>query len=920
MPAHRPGESDDVGTTTTPLDGAGQGNATRGAGCDIAVVIPAHRQPGLLPEAIESVLRQRGALRIAAVVVDDGCPFPATRRVAQAYAARHPGRVFYLRRPNGGLSAARNTGVAFALSAWPGCRAVFPLDADNRLHPLFLQRAWDLLLSSPPEVGWVYPDVDMFGLPLNLSARGPHSALMHLLENASDAGSLIRREVFERGVRYDEAMREGFEDWDFWLQAIGAGFRGRHLPDAGFRYRRRPASMLSGAEAMRPALLARLRARHAALFAPRALLRQEHEEAPRTALLTADEDAARLFLDPAAESEAMPLAEARARFVRAARSPQAWHFPQVMAFAAGGGALEALRAAGLARNAFWLAETLLRDAHAVALRVEAGPPGEIAIDLSREGVGASDVAGAAALFLRTRLVAEAASDATPHWIEGIATAPDAGALGGFALIRVTLPEAIGAAPPPEGAAAARMAEEIGALRALFAGASAAPPAEWRTDIRPSRALSASVAERVHGLGGPLLPLLPEPGRRDIGFVLPLFDLGGVEGCVLNHARELRARGHRTHLFVTGARRIRAPALPALRDAFDSVNLLGGELREAADPRRDYFGARIPPEAGREGAAAGTRNAMGAALPGLLAPMQALVNTNALAAQEAVARLRRLGVRSYAGLHLQERGPFGQPVGPPQEALAYEHAYDGFTVVSVALRDRLIGWGVPRDKIHLVPNAPAWPMDAARAEAAMAERTARAARGEPLRALYLGRLDRQKGIDRLAALVARTQGPDITWRVVGKPVLADDGTSALVAALGSTAGVAVEPPAEPGEALEALYAWADVVVLPSRFEGAPLTLLEAQRMGCAVIASEVGAVAEIVAHGRDGLLVAQPDGRRDEDAVVEDFVRELRRLAEDRDLALGLGTAAAARVAEADWRRNMDGWITRLERELEAGPA
>ncbi len=49
-------------------------------------------------------------------------------------------------------------------------------------------------------------------------------------------------------MRFDETMREGFEDWDFWLQAIAAGFVGRHLPRAGFQYRKRMESMLAESE------------------------------------------------------------------------------------------------------------------------------------------------------------------------------------------------------------------------------------------------------------------------------------------------------------------------------------------------------------------------------------------------------------------------------------------------------------------------------------------------------------------------------------------------------------------------------------------------------------------------------------------------------------------------------------------------
>jgi glycosyltransferase involved in cell wall biosynthesis len=220
----------------------------------IAVIIPAYRQPGLLAEAIRSVLAQEGGPPAAAVVVDDGCPDPDTSRTARAMAAARPGRVFALRRPNGGLSAARNTGIDFALAAFPALRALFCLDADNRLHPHFLSRAFAALEAAPSEVGWLYPDIDEIGRPQNFTTGGDFSLLMLLAENYCDAGSLMRRELVDRGLRFDERMRAGFEDWDFWLQAAGMGYVGRHLPRAGFLYRRRPESMLSEAERRRTSM------------------------------------------------------------------------------------------------------------------------------------------------------------------------------------------------------------------------------------------------------------------------------------------------------------------------------------------------------------------------------------------------------------------------------------------------------------------------------------------------------------------------------------------------------------------------------------------------------------------------------------------------------------------------------------------
>jgi starch synthase len=48
------------------------------------------------------------------------------------------------------------------------------------------------------------------------------------------------------------------------------------------------------------------------------------------------------------------------------------------------------------------------------------------------------------------------------------------------------------------------------------------------------------------------------------------------------------------------------------------------------------------------------------------------------------------------------------------------------------------------------------------------------------------------------------------------------------------------------------------VLPSRSEGLPLAALEAAAAGRAVVAADVGAMREVVAPGRTGLLVSPDD--------------------------------------------------------------
>jgi len=59
-------------------------------------------------------------------------------------------------------------------------------------------------------------------------------------------------------------------------------------------------------------------------------------------------------------------------------------------------------------------------------------------------------------------------------------------------------------------------------------------------------------------------------------------------------------------------------------------------------------------------------------------------------------------------------------------------------------------------------------------------------------------------------------------------------------------------------LQVLYALCDVYVCPSRLEGFGLTILEAYAAGKPVVATNVGAIPELLEHGKNGALVEPED--------------------------------------------------------------
>src|SRR5271157_928118 len=116
--------------------------------CRVSVVIPCFNHGEFLPEAVESVTAlQRDDVEL--IVVDDGSDDERTRKEMDALPAQ---AIKVIRQENKGLAAARNAGIAISKGEY-----VLPLDADNRLHPGYIEHGVRIL-DSNPHVGVVYGD------------------------------------------------------------------------------------------------------------------------------------------------------------------------------------------------------------------------------------------------------------------------------------------------------------------------------------------------------------------------------------------------------------------------------------------------------------------------------------------------------------------------------------------------------------------------------------------------------------------------------------------------------------------------------------------------------------------------------------------------------------------------------------------
>ena len=120
----------------------------------ISVVVPVYNVEQCLGECVESILSQTYP-NIEVVLVDDGstdgCP-----ELCDRYAAEH-GRVKAVHRENGGLSAARNTGVKASRGDYIGF-----IDSDDYISPVFFEALYRVIERSGARMAAMRCGVEFF--------------------------------------------------------------------------------------------------------------------------------------------------------------------------------------------------------------------------------------------------------------------------------------------------------------------------------------------------------------------------------------------------------------------------------------------------------------------------------------------------------------------------------------------------------------------------------------------------------------------------------------------------------------------------------------------------------------------------------------------------------------------------------------
>jgi glycosyltransferase involved in cell wall biosynthesis len=197
----------------------------------VSILVPHYNQPQMLAECLNSIWAQTYP-NIELILVDDCSTADGTAAQLEELEKRDEALVIRLDR-NGGPSRARNAGLEHCSG-----RYVLPVDSDNVLLPDAVERLVEQLSAAGEEVGFIYPNLQFFGNREDYYEPGDFNVYKLLHGNYCDTCSLIDRGVFDAGLRYQEEIRLGHEDWEFVLRLAAHGVRGERADFPTLRYRK----------------------------------------------------------------------------------------------------------------------------------------------------------------------------------------------------------------------------------------------------------------------------------------------------------------------------------------------------------------------------------------------------------------------------------------------------------------------------------------------------------------------------------------------------------------------------------------------------------------------------------------------------------------------------------------------------------
>ena len=223
----------------------------------ISIIIPCYNDAQFIEQSVLSALNQTYP-NLEVIIIDDG-----SNAETKAILQKLENEVTQLiTQENKGQSTARNVGIREAKGEY-----ILVLDSDDFFEPTFCEKAIKFfkndntikLITCYTNRIFDNNEIDVFK---------PKGGMIDnfLVHNCAMGSAMFKKLDWQRTNGYDQKMRKGFEDWEFYIRLVKDGGRAYVIPESLFNYRLKENSTTARANQIKYELLNHIYSKHRELY------------------------------------------------------------------------------------------------------------------------------------------------------------------------------------------------------------------------------------------------------------------------------------------------------------------------------------------------------------------------------------------------------------------------------------------------------------------------------------------------------------------------------------------------------------------------------------------------------------------------------------------------------------------------------
>ncbi|RTY85571.1 glycosyltransferase family 2 protein [Flavobacterium sp. RSP15] len=223
----------------------------------VSIIIPCYNDAQYILQSVNSALNQTYPNK-EVIVVDDGSN-AETKAVLKKLA---PKITKLITQENQGQSTARNNGIREAAGEY-----ILVLDSDDYFEPTFCEKAIEIILKNK-EIKLVTCQANLFfedGSSYVFIPKGGSIANFLYINDALGT-SMFKKEDWLSCGCYDENMKLGYEDWEFFIRLLKTGGEVEVIKEPLYNYRKRDNTTSSKSKKIKYDLLKYIYIKHKDLY------------------------------------------------------------------------------------------------------------------------------------------------------------------------------------------------------------------------------------------------------------------------------------------------------------------------------------------------------------------------------------------------------------------------------------------------------------------------------------------------------------------------------------------------------------------------------------------------------------------------------------------------------------------------------